>query len=83
MRSNMQAAAFVSYGGALGPRSVQQLRQVELGAIAREHLPKFEPWVRHWNRAVSRAYLQAYCERTRASALLPSNRTDAVTPTPD
>jgi hypothetical protein len=33
MRSNMQAAAFVSYGGALGPRSVQQLRQVELGAI--------------------------------------------------
>ena len=25
MRSNMQAAAFVSYGGALGPRSVQQV----------------------------------------------------------
>ena len=25
MRSNMQVAAFVSYGGALGPRSVQQV----------------------------------------------------------
>ncbi len=36
-------------------------------------MPKFEPWVRHWNRAVSRAYLQAYCERVRLSALLPND----------
>ncbi len=48
-------------------------QQVELGAIARENLPKYEPWVRHWNRAVSRAYLQAYCERVRDSALLPGD----------
>jgi maltose alpha-D-glucosyltransferase/alpha-amylase len=46
-------------------------QQVELGVIARENLPKFEPWVRHWNRAVSRAYLQAYCERLHGSGLLP------------
>jgi len=48
-------------------------QQVELGSIARENLPKFEPWVRHWNRAVSRAFLQAYCERTRQSPLLPAD----------
>jgi maltose alpha-D-glucosyltransferase/alpha-amylase len=48
-------------------------RQVELGAIAVEALPKCEPWVRHWNRAVSRACLQAYCERARPSALLPAD----------
>jgi maltose alpha-D-glucosyltransferase/alpha-amylase len=48
-------------------------QQVELGAIARENLPKFEPWVRHWNRAVSRAFLVAYCDRTRQSALLPDD----------
>jgi maltose alpha-D-glucosyltransferase/alpha-amylase len=47
------------------------LQQVELGTIARENLPKFEPWVRHWNRAVSRAFLQAYCDRARESGLLP------------
>jgi maltose alpha-D-glucosyltransferase/alpha-amylase len=47
--------------------------QVELGGIARENLPKFEPWVRHWYRAVSRAYVQAYCERLRESALLPAD----------
>jgi maltose alpha-D-glucosyltransferase/alpha-amylase len=46
-------------------------QQVELGVIARENLPKFEPWVRHWNRAVSRAYLQAYCEKLHGSGLLP------------
>jgi len=48
-------------------------QQVELGAIARENLPKFEPWVRHWNRAVSRAFLSAYCDRTRQSGLLPDD----------
>jgi maltose alpha-D-glucosyltransferase/alpha-amylase len=46
-------------------------QQAELGFIPRENLPKFEPWVRHWNLAVSRAYLQAYCEKMRQSNLLP------------
>jgi maltose alpha-D-glucosyltransferase / alpha-amylase len=48
-------------------------RQVELGVIAREHLPKFEPWVRHWNLAVSRAFLQAYCRGMEKSEILPSD----------
>lgn len=46
-------------------------QQVQLGVIARENLPKFEPWVRHWNRAVSLAYLQAYCEKLHPSGILP------------
>ena len=33
---------------------------------------KFEPWVRHWNRAVSRAYLQAYCQSLDHSGILPT-----------
>jgi len=47
-------------------------QQAERGVISRENLPKFEPWVRHWNRAVSRAYLQAYCEKLHPSGILPS-----------
>jgi maltose alpha-D-glucosyltransferase/alpha-amylase len=47
--------------------------QVDLGAIDRDHLPKFEPWVRHWNRAVSRAFFQSYCERVRDSRILPTD----------
>jgi maltose alpha-D-glucosyltransferase / alpha-amylase len=47
-------------------------RQADLGAIAREELPKFEPWVRHWTRAVSRAYLQAYCEKLHPAGILPA-----------
>jgi maltose alpha-D-glucosyltransferase/alpha-amylase len=47
--------------------------QVELGSIARENLPKLEPWLRHWNRAVSRAFLQAYCERVREANFLPAD----------
>jgi maltose alpha-D-glucosyltransferase/alpha-amylase len=45
--------------------------QAERGVISRENLPKFEPWVRHWNRAVSRAYLQAYCQKLQHSGILP------------
>jgi maltose alpha-D-glucosyltransferase/alpha-amylase len=48
-------------------------QQVELGTILRENLPKYEPWIRHWTRAVSRAFIAAYCDRTRQSALLPDN----------
>ena len=47
-------------------------QQVELGVIARENLSKFEPWVRHWNLAVSRAFLQAYCLGLEKSEILPS-----------
>jgi maltose alpha-D-glucosyltransferase/alpha-amylase len=46
-------------------------QQAERGVISRENLHKFEPWVRHWNRAVSRAYLQAYCEKLHSSEILP------------
>src|SRR5277367_336544 len=47
-------------------------QQAERGVISRENLPKFEPWVRHWNRVVSCAYLQAYCEKLHPSGILPS-----------
>ncbi|HEX9046655.1 MAG TPA: hypothetical protein VF988_06485, partial [Verrucomicrobiae bacterium] len=47
-------------------------KQVELGVVSWDNLPKFEPWVRHWNRAISRAYLAAYCEKIRPSGLLPA-----------
>ena len=47
-------------------------QQAERGVISHENLPKFEPWVRLWNRAVSRAYLQAYCEMLHPSGILPS-----------
>jgi maltose alpha-D-glucosyltransferase/alpha-amylase len=46
-------------------------RQVELGVISRENLTKFEPWVQHWNLAVSRAFLQAYCQGMEKSEILP------------
>jgi maltose alpha-D-glucosyltransferase/alpha-amylase len=46
-------------------------QQVELGVISRENLPKFESWVRHWNLAVSRAFLLAYCQGLEKSDLLP------------
>ena len=46
-------------------------QQVELGVIARENLTKFEPWVRYWNLAVSRAFLQAYCLGVEKSEILP------------
>ncbi len=48
-------------------------QQVELGVIARENLTKFEPWVRHWNIAVSRAFLLAYCQGLEKSEILPSD----------
>jgi maltose alpha-D-glucosyltransferase/alpha-amylase len=46
-------------------------QQVERGAITREQLPRFEPWVRHWNRVVSRAYIQAYCQEVSHTGILP------------
>jgi maltose alpha-D-glucosyltransferase/alpha-amylase len=46
-------------------------QQVERGAITRESLPRFEPWIRHWNRMISRAYLQAYCQELQNTGILP------------
>jgi len=48
-------------------------RHAEFGALVHESLPKFEPWIRHWNQAVSRAYVQAYCDGMRASEILPAD----------
>jgi len=47
-------------------------QQVERGVISPENLPNLEPWVRHWNRAVSRTYLQAYCGKLHGSGILPA-----------
>ena len=48
-------------------------QQMDLGVIARENLPKFEPWVRHWNLAVSGAFLKAYCQGLEKSGILPDD----------
>ncbi len=50
-------------------------QQVDIGGISRENLPRFEPWVRHWNQAVSRAYLQAYCQELNLTGILPRDET--------
>ncbi len=47
-------------------------QQVDMGAISRENLAQFEPWVRHWNLAVSCAFLQSYCRAMRRSEILPA-----------
>ncbi len=47
--------------------------QVELGVISRENLPRYEPWVRHWNRVISREYLQVYCQELNNTGILPSD----------
>jgi maltose alpha-D-glucosyltransferase/alpha-amylase len=47
-------------------------QQAERGVIPHENLPKLEPWVRQWNRAVSRGYYLAYCDRLKASGILPA-----------
>ena len=58
-------------------------QQTERGVIPQDGLPKFEPWVRHWNRAVSRAYVQAYCEKLAAiRESCPWNEEDKLTPYP-
>jgi maltose alpha-D-glucosyltransferase/alpha-amylase len=46
-------------------------QQVERGSITRENLPRFEPWIRHWNRVISRAYLQAYCQELQNTDIVP------------
>jgi maltose alpha-D-glucosyltransferase/alpha-amylase len=46
-------------------------QQVESGIIPPDSVPRFEPWVRHWNRTISRAYLQSYCQSLGHSGILP------------
>ena len=46
-------------------------QQVERGAITRENLPRFEPWIRYWNQMISRAYLQAYCQELQNTGIVP------------
>lgn len=46
------------------------------GSISQENLPKFEPWVRFWNRWVSVAFLKAYFHLVGKSDLLPGNEPD-------
>ncbi len=47
-------------------------QQVERGVIARESLARFEPWILHWNLAVSRAYVEAYIRSLHPSEILPA-----------
>ena len=48
-------------------------RQVELGVVSHESLPRFQPWVRRWNHAVAGAFLQAYCQTLGPSEILPAD----------
>jgi len=51
-------------------------RQVERGSISQESLPKFEPWVRYWNRWVSVTFLKAYFHRLGNTDLLPGDESE-------
>jgi len=42
--------------------------------ISKGKLPTFEPCVRQWNRAVSRKYMQAYCDKLYPSGILPGEK---------
>jgi maltose alpha-D-glucosyltransferase/alpha-amylase len=46
---------------------------MERGVVSQQNLSQFEPWVRHWNQAVSRSFLQAYFGTLGQSAILPGN----------
>jgi maltose alpha-D-glucosyltransferase/alpha-amylase len=48
-------------------------QQVELGVISPENLARFEPWLRHWNVAISRSFVQAYCQQLEKSGILPDD----------
>ncbi len=47
-------------------------QQTERGVIPHENLSKLEPWLRQWNRLISREYLQAYCAKLQPSGILPA-----------
>ena len=48
-------------------------QQTERGVIPHENLSKLEPWLRQWNRLISREYLQAYCAKLQPSGILPAD----------
>jgi maltose alpha-D-glucosyltransferase/alpha-amylase len=48
-------------------------QQVESGIIVQADVPRFEPWVRHWNRAVSRSFVQSYCQNPGLAGIFPGD----------
>jgi maltose alpha-D-glucosyltransferase/alpha-amylase len=53
-------------------------RQLELGNLPPEQLAQVEPWTRLWYRWVSAAFLRAYLETVRETALLPKSKGELV-----
>ncbi|HEY3913192.1 MAG TPA: maltose alpha-D-glucosyltransferase [Verrucomicrobiae bacterium] len=53
-------------------------QHVERGSILRDNLPKFESWMRYWNRWISAAYLKAYFQNIAAAGVLPGNEEDLL-----
>jgi maltose alpha-D-glucosyltransferase/alpha-amylase len=51
-------------------------QHVERGSISRENVPKFQLWMRYWNRWVSTAFLKAYFQHVAAAEILPANEED-------
>jgi maltose alpha-D-glucosyltransferase / alpha-amylase len=51
-------------------------QQVERGNIPPEHLLRFESWMKHWNRWVTLAFLNAYLQGVEKSGLLPGTEAE-------
>ena len=51
-------------------------KQLEMGTIDEEHLPRLEAWVAFWHRWVSAAYLRAYLAVVGESDLLPRSKNE-------
>ena len=50
------------------------VKQIELGTLREQDLPRLEPWAGVWHRGVSAIYLGAYLKALGESDLLPSSR---------
>ncbi|HEX3720322.1 MAG TPA: maltose alpha-D-glucosyltransferase [Verrucomicrobiae bacterium] len=51
-------------------------QHVERGSVLRDNLPKFQSWMRYWNRWVSAAFLKAYFQNIASAQVLPGNEED-------
>jgi maltose alpha-D-glucosyltransferase/alpha-amylase len=51
-------------------------QHVERGSVPRENLPKFQSWMRYWNRWVSATFLRAYFQNVGPATALPGNEED-------
>jgi maltose alpha-D-glucosyltransferase/alpha-amylase len=51
-------------------------KQLEMGTIDEEHLPRLEAWIAFWHRWVSAAYLRAYLAVVGESDLLPRSKNE-------